>query len=173
MAGIITLLLLGIGSGSLVALSALGLVLMYRSSGVVNFSTGAIGMVCSFVMWDLTRNAGWAAFPASVFAVLFGAILGAISYVLVMVLPRRNSNVTRVIGTLAILSILEAAAQLRYGTDAEAVKAFLPTGSVNFGGGIAVPTSQIILAGVALALTVLLARVYARHDIRSRNHSRF
>jgi ABC-type branched-subunit amino acid transport system ATPase component/branched-subunit amino acid ABC-type transport system permease component len=161
MAGIITLLLLGIGSGSLVALSALGLVLMYRSSGVVNFSTGAIGMVCSFVMWDLTRNAGWAAFPASVFAVLFGAILGAISYVLVMVLPRRNSNVTRVIGTLAILSILEAAAQLRYGTDAEAVKAFLPTGSVNFGGGIAVPTSQIILAGVALALTVVLARIYA------------
>ena len=41
MAENVTLLLLGIGSGSLIALSALGLVLMYRSSGVVNFATGA------------------------------------------------------------------------------------------------------------------------------------
>ena len=162
MAGIITLLLLGIGSGSLVALSALGLVLMYRSSGVVNFSTGAVGMVCSFVMWDLTRNAGWSAWPAGFVSVLLGALLGVISYVLVMVLPRRNSNLTRVIGTLAILIILESAAQLRYGTDAETVNAFLPSSSINFGGGIAIPTSQVILAGIAVLLTVVLAWAYAR-----------
>ena len=64
MAENITLLLLGLGAGSLIALSALGLVLMYRSSGVVNFATGGIGMACSYVLWDLTRNAGWSALPA-------------------------------------------------------------------------------------------------------------
>ena len=162
MAETITLLLLGIGSGSLVALSALGLVLMYRSSGVVNFSTGAVGMACSFVMWDLTRNAGWSTWPAGLVSVVFGAFLGVISYVLVMVLPRRNSNLTRVIGTLAILVILEAAAQLRYGTDSESVNSYLPSGSVNLGGGIIIPSSQILLAVVALVLTVILGQIYAR-----------
>ena len=162
MAETITLLLLGIGSGSLLALSALGLVLMYRSSGVVNFSTGAVGMACSFVMWDLTRNAGWSTWPAGLVSVLFGALLGVISYVLVMVLPRRNSNLTRVIGTLAILVILEAAAQLRYGTDSESVNSYLPSGSVNLGGGIVIPSSQILLAAVALVLTVILGQIYAR-----------
>jgi len=59
MAEPITLLLLGLGSGSLFVLPALGLVLVYRSSGVVNFAQGAVGMAGSFVFWDLTRNAGW------------------------------------------------------------------------------------------------------------------
>ena len=96
MAENITLLLLGLGAGSLIALSALGLVLMYRSSGVVNFATGGIGMTCSFVLWDLTRNAGWSALPAALVAVVVGAALGVVTYVLVMVLPRGGSNLTRV-----------------------------------------------------------------------------
>ena len=84
MAETITLLLLGMGAGSLIALSALGLVLMYRSSGVVNFATGGIGMASSFVLWDLTRNAGWSALPAGAAAVLLSAALGVVTYGLVM-----------------------------------------------------------------------------------------
>ena len=162
MAAIITLLLLGIGSGALVALSAMGLVLMYRSSGVVNFATGAIGMASSFVFWDLTRNNGWSAWGAGTVAVLVGTALGAVSYLLVMVLPRRSSNLTRVIGTLAILIILESVAQLRYGSDAETVKPFLPSGSLNLGGGIELPTSQLVLTVVSVVLALVLSAVYTR-----------
>jgi ABC-type branched-subunit amino acid transport system ATPase component/branched-subunit amino acid ABC-type transport system permease component len=158
----ITLLLLGLGAGSLIALSALGLVLMYRSSGVVNFATGGIGMSCSFVLWDLTRNAGWSAVPAGVAAVLVGAALGVVTYVLVMVLPRASSNLTRVIATLAVLIILESLAQLHYGPDPLSVGQFLPSGSVNFGGGIAIPASRLILFGTALILALVLGVVYKR-----------
>jgi ABC-type branched-subunit amino acid transport system ATPase component/branched-subunit amino acid ABC-type transport system permease component len=162
MAETITLLLLGLGAGSLIALSALGLVLMYRSSGVVNFATGGIGMVCSYVLWDLTRSAGWAVVPAGAVAVLVGAVLGVISYVVVMVLPRASSNLTRVIATLAVLIILESAAQLRYGPNPLTVGQFLPSGSVNFGGGILIPASRLILLAIAVALALSLAAVYAR-----------
>jgi ABC-type branched-subunit amino acid transport system ATPase component/branched-subunit amino acid ABC-type transport system permease component len=162
MAEIITLLLLGLGAGSLIALSALGLVLMYRSSGVVNFATGGIGMTASFVLWDLTRNAGWSALPAATAAVVLAAALGVISYVLVMVLPRGGSNLTRVIATLAILIILESIAQLHYGPDPLAVGQFLPSGSVNLGGGIAVPASRPILLGIAVILALTLGAVYTR-----------
>ncbi len=158
----ITLLLLGLGAGSLIALPALGLVLMYRSSGVVNFATGGIGMVASFVLWDLTRHAGWAVVPASVVAVLVSAALGVITYVLVMVLPRAGSNLTRVIATLAVLIILESAAQLRYGPNPLTVNQFLPTGSVDLGGGIAIPPSRVILLGIAVTLALALGVIYTR-----------
>lgn len=162
MAENITLLLLGLGAGSLTSLSALGLVLMYRSSGVVNFATGGIGMACSYVLWDLTRNAGWSALPAGIAAVLAGAALGVLTYVLVMVLPRAGSNLTRVIATLAVLIILESAAQLRYGPNPLAVTQFLPGGSVSFGGGVAIPASQLVLLAIAVVLAVSLAVVYTR-----------
>ena len=162
MAEDITLLLLGLGAGSLIALSALGLVLMYRSSGVVNFATGGIGMASSFVLWDLTRNAGWSALPAGTVAVLAGAALGVITYVLVMVLPRGGSNLTRVIATLAVLIILESLAQLHYGPDPLSVGQFLPSGSVNLGGGIAIPASRLILLGAAVSLALVLGAVYTR-----------
>lgn len=162
MAENITLLLLGLGSGSLIALSALGLVLMYRSSGVVNFATGGIGMVCSFVLWDLTRNAGWSALAAGSASVLLGAALGVLTYVVVMVLPRAGSNLTRVIATLALLIIFESAVQLRYGSNSLAVDEYLPGGSVDFGGGVVIPASRMILLGIAVVLSLSLAAVYTR-----------
>ncbi|MFI6549330.1 ATP-binding cassette domain-containing protein [Streptomyces prunicolor] len=162
MAEYVTLLLLGLGAGSMTALSALGLVLMYRSSGVVNFATGGIGMACSYVFWDLTRNAGWSALPAGTAAVLVGAALGVVTYVLVMVLPRAGSNLTRLIATLAVLIILESAAQLRYGPNPLSVHQFLPSGSVGLGGGVTIPVSRPILLCTAVVLALSLAVVYAR-----------
>jgi len=158
----VTLLLLGMGAGSLIALTALGLVLMYRSSGVVNFATGGIGMACSYALWDLTRNADWPVWVAGAASVLLGAALGLATYVLVMVLPRGGSNLTRVIATLAVLIILESAVQLRYGPNPLSVEEFLPRGSIHFAGGVVVPTSRLILLGVAVALSLGLAAVYTR-----------
>ncbi len=158
----ITLLLLGLGSGAMIALSAFGLVLMFRSSGVLNFATGAIGMTCSYVFWELTKQRGWSAPVASVVGVALGALLGLVSYVVVMVLPRQSSNIMRVMATLGILVILQSLVQLRYGPNPLVVDDFLPSGSVSLGGGVAIPTSRILLVAVAVVLTVALTVVYAR-----------
>ena len=93
---------------------------------------------------------------------LVGAALGVITYVLVMVLPRGGSNLTRVIATLAVLIILESVAQLHYGPDPLSVGQFLPSGSVDLGGGIAIPASRLILLGAAVILALVLGAVYTR-----------
>jgi ABC-type branched-subunit amino acid transport system ATPase component/branched-subunit amino acid ABC-type transport system permease component len=158
----ISLLLLGLGSGAMIALSAFGLVLMFRSSGVLNFATGAIGMACSYVFWDLTQEQGWPTAAAAPASVLLGAVLGLISYVAVIVLPRRSSNIMRVMGTLGILVILQALVQIRYGPDPLAVDGFLPSGTVSFGGGVVIPNSRILLVIIAVLLTAALTVFYAR-----------
>ena len=42
---------LGLGAGALIASIALGVVLIYRGSGVINVATGAIAMVAAYVFW--------------------------------------------------------------------------------------------------------------------------
>ncbi len=42
---------LGLGAGALIASIALGVVLIYRGSGVINVATGAIAMVAAYLFW--------------------------------------------------------------------------------------------------------------------------
>ena len=45
--------LLGLGTGALIAGIALGVVLFYRGSGVINLATGAISMLAGYAFWSL------------------------------------------------------------------------------------------------------------------------
>ena len=45
--------LLGLGTGALIAGIAIGLVLTYRGSGVINLATGAIAMLAGYSYWSL------------------------------------------------------------------------------------------------------------------------
>src|SRR5689334_8436300 len=49
-------LLLGIGTGALVAAIALAVVLTYRGSGVVNFASGAVAMYAAYAYNGLRRE---------------------------------------------------------------------------------------------------------------------
>src|SRR5262245_44597370 len=42
---------LGLGAGALIASISLGVVLIYRGSGVINVATGAIAMLAAYVFW--------------------------------------------------------------------------------------------------------------------------
>jgi sulfate-transporting ATPase len=147
------LLLLGLGAGSLYALAALGLVLVFRSSGVVNFAHGAAGMVGAFAYWDLAVNSGWAQVPALLGGVVLAALLGLLTYLATMVAPRGASNLTRVVATLAVLLIVQSAALLHYGQNSKLVETLLPSGAVDLD-GITVGADRLILLGLAIALSV-------------------
>src|SRR6187401_1264908 len=49
-------LLLGLGNGAVFAALALALVLTYRSSGVINFATGAIAMFSAYTYASLRKG---------------------------------------------------------------------------------------------------------------------
>ena len=49
---------LGVGAGALIGLLGIGLVVVHRGSGIVNFAHGAVAMFGTYVFWDLNTNAG-------------------------------------------------------------------------------------------------------------------
>ena len=49
--------ILGLGAGAVYGVTALGVVLVYRGSGVLNFAHGAVGMVGAFIFYNTARVA--------------------------------------------------------------------------------------------------------------------
>jgi len=75
----------GLSTGSLYAILALSLVLIYRSTSIVNFAQGEMAMFTTFLAWSvLNGHAGpywfWVAFFATlVMAMIFGALVELIA----------------------------------------------------------------------------------------------
>ena len=46
----------GLAVGAIYALSGVGLVVLYRASGVLNFAYGAIGSAGALLAWQLVQN---------------------------------------------------------------------------------------------------------------------
>src|SRR3990172_8537792 len=98
----------GIASGSLFAILALSLVMIYRSTSVLNFAQGEMALFSTFIAWSfLTRMGFW---PAFLLAILVAAAIGAALERLVL-RPVENAPVLNsVIVTLGLFTIFNGLA---------------------------------------------------------------
>ncbi len=66
----------GLASGSIYALLALGIVIIYRSTGIVNFAQGEMATFTTFIAWTLVDHGlgYWAAFPLTLLIAFAGGI---------------------------------------------------------------------------------------------------
>ncbi|MFE3850726.1 ATP-binding cassette domain-containing protein [Streptomyces griseorubiginosus] len=161
MADILRFALLGLGLGALYALTAHGIVLVYRGSGVLNLAHGAIGMAGAYVQWELAVNEGVPYWPAVACGVLTSAALGVLTHLLVIRPLRRASSLARLVGTLAVFIVLTAVAVKRYGDSLQLVPGKLPTRLLTIAGAT-VSEDRLWLLGIALAVTAVLHLLYRR-----------
>jgi branched-chain amino acid transport system permease protein len=115
----------GLATAATYVLSAVGIVVLYRASGVVNFAQGALGALGAFISWTIVEHGGpeplsWLAgvFAAAALALIYGRVLA----------PRLaySDPVMRAVATLSFALILlgfmgyvwgEAPRRLRLPTD--------------------------------------------------------
>ncbi|MBG0857114.1 ATP-binding cassette domain-containing protein [Streptomyces spinoverrucosus] len=153
--------LLGLGLGALYALTAHGIVLVYRGSGVLNLAHGAIGMAGAYVQWELAARHDVPYWPATVCGVLASALLGVLTHLLVLRPLRRASTLARLVGTLAVFIVLTAIAVKRYGDSLQLVPGKLPTDLLTIAGAT-VSEDRVWLLGIAVAVTAVLHLLYRR-----------
>jgi len=151
--------LLGAATGSLSALVALGIVLVYRTSGVLNFSAGALGGIAAYICYDM-RDGGMATGLAVALGLVVGVGLGLLTYA-VMALLRDASRLARLIATLGLFSVFESFMVLRWGLDFSQPRAMLPSQNMTLFGDLVIGRDRLMLIGVALVCAVVLRVVYS------------
>jgi branched-chain amino acid transport system permease protein len=68
-------LVIGLALGGVYAMSGVGLVVLYRTTGVLNLFYGAVGAIGSLVAWELVNEHGWNDYVSFGTAILLGGVL--------------------------------------------------------------------------------------------------
>ncbi len=105
----------GLAIGCVYALVALGMIIVYESTGVVNFATGHFVMVGTFVAASAVIGAKLPLLPAYIGALVAMGLFGVAFFFAVYKPLQRHSLVTVVIGTVAIGILMQNVALVIWG----------------------------------------------------------
>ena len=158
---ILLFILLGLGSGALIAGISLGVVLSHRGSGVINLSVGGLAMLGGYAYWSLNTGkiATLPTWACLVLSLLFVAVFGAVTE-FVVYRPMRNSPpLAKMVASLGVLLVLEAAMLLAFGITQQPEPSILPANVVHVFGTV-IPVNRFILTGLVIVAAAVLAAVY-------------
>jgi ABC-type branched-subunit amino acid transport system permease subunit len=178
MSSYLLFLILGLGSGATYAILGQGLVLKYRSAGVVDFAHGAVAMFIAYVFVNL-RSFGELELPlvllphqislnggtglntglAIVIALVYAAVLGLLLYVIVYRPLQSASPLTRVCASVGVMLTLQAIAVLNYSTEPVTTNPIFPSSGLSLA-GITFPEDRLYFTGLVVVISVALALVY-------------
>ena len=154
--------MLGLGAGALIASIALGIVLIYRGSGVINVAAGAIAMVAAYVFWALRTGYFGPELPtAPAFVLTLVCMVGfGVTMELAIFRPLRNTApLAKLAASLGLLLVLESAMILIFGNSLKSAPAVLPSGTVTVFDRV-VPQDRLWLAGIVVVVAAALTALY-------------
>lgn len=177
----------GIATGLLYSLIGVGLVVVYRTTRVLNFAQGDLVTLIAYFTFSMLTMAGAGYAPTAVATLVVGCVLGiAFYYLIVKPLSRRQSGWLRIqgihderasinvlIGTLAASMVFQGIEPMVWGYSLETFQSPFPGGSVRFLGLIAsyanlgtigVCAAVLILFGIFFKATSLGKMMNATYD---------
>jgi len=108
----------GLATGSLYALAALGLVLIFKTTDVVNFAQGEMAMFGTFIMFTLLKTAGLPYWGAFVLALAFAFLMGAVIERVALRPLAQAPLISVLIATLGLMQIINGVAGWIWGYQA-------------------------------------------------------
>lgn len=161
MSALVQDVLLGLASGSVYALLAAGLVVVWRTAGTLNFAQGAFATAGTYAAWALAR-AGLPLALAFALAAAFAFALGAGAERLIVARARRAGHHGVLLATLALWLLLEGLMGALFGADLqEPLHDFGGLGALRLG-EVVLPARDVIVSGVALLLLTAVG-LFFRH----------
>jgi len=158
----------GLALAATYVLSAVGIVVLYRASGVVNFAQGAVGALAAFISWSIVERGG----PESLswLAGVTVATLVSLAYGR-LIAPRLVSTdpITRAVATLSFALILLGFMGYLWGEAPRRLR--LPTDTMSFELlGVRVTLTRAIAFGLGVSVTaiVMLFLAHSRMGLQMR-----
>ena len=145
----------GLASGGIYALLALALVIIHRSTGVINFSQGEMATLSTYLAWALVAHHGWSYWPAFV-ATLVISFAGGVGIHQVVIRPVERGSVLRiVIVTIGLLVAINGFIVWQWGGEPQQLQSPFGTETYDIG-GVVIAAHDIGSIAVALGIVFLL-----------------
>jgi len=157
----------GIIFGSSYALLAMGLILIYRTTRIVNFAYGAMGAMPGSITVGLFVGQGWNYWVAITIGVVVGALSGAAIDILVIRRFAKSSRLVLTVATIGLAQVLGAiglALTVWLGSDILIGNIETPISSSRFIRPYTIRGDHLLMLGVAPVILAGLAWFLLRTD---------
>jgi ABC-type branched-subunit amino acid transport system permease subunit len=168
----LTFLVLGIGAGTIYAGLALGLVVQFKASGVLNLSHGAVAMLAAF-QYDELKSTGDLVFPwvgvpsrlhlvdglgtvpAMLIVLVMSALLGLLFHLLVFKPLRDAPVLAKVVASAGLMLAVQAVVTINFGAayGQRTPRSLLPNATIHLG-DLTVPRDRFYLAAITILVAV-------------------
>jgi len=155
LAQVVQLAINGAAIGAIYALVALGLVLTYKATEVLNFAYGDVLMASSFVGWGLIVGLGWPFWLAALGTVLLAAGFSWLLDARVMRLIVGQPQFAGVMLTIAIAFMLRGAVSMGFGPESRTYPTPWSDQKTMLGSVVIADLSLVIVAAALLVTLVL------------------
>lgn len=169
MSTFLNLLVYGLADGAILALAALGFVLIYKATSVINFAQGEFLLVGGYVFYTAFVVLGLPMIAAVLVGVVVATLIGVLVERFILRPMIGEDPISIIMVTIGLSMLLKALVQMFYGTSVKSMPAILPNRSIEFLGAT-VPLNRllvILIAAIVLtAFTIFFRR--SRHGIAMR-----
>ncbi|RWE14301.1 MAG: branched-chain amino acid ABC transporter permease [Mesorhizobium sp.] len=155
---VIEVLVGGLLSGVMYSLVAIGFVLIYKTSGVLNFAQGSMVLFAALTFVSLVERG----IPFALSLLITFAVMVALGFTIERTVLRplvNRSPMTLFMATLGLSYIIEGAAQLMWGTQVHGLDLGIDDTPFEVG-GILISSFDLLAAGVAAAIVAGLSAFF-------------
>ena len=169
MSTFLNLLVYGLADGAILALAALGFVLIYKATSVINFAQGEFLLVGAYIFYTAFVVLKLPMVLAVLVGVLVAIVIGVVVERFILRPMIGEEPISIIMVTIGLSMLLKALVQMFYGTSVKSQPAILPNRSIEFL-GVVVPLNRllvILIAAIVLTAFTLFFRK-SRHGIAMR-----
>ena len=152
-------LITGLSLGGVYALSGVGMVVLFRATGVLYLAFGAVGAMGALIAWQLSMQDGLNIWLSFVVAVLFGGLITLVYGMIFGPALAARDSLVKATATLGLLLILLGVMDLLWPSSGGASRALtIPTDNHTFQvGEISVTYTNVIALALGLVITIVTA----------------
>jgi len=167
----LNMLLIGIGAGSIYALMAIAMVLVWRSTRVINFAQAGMALLSTYIGFELVQKTGnfWIALPL---AMILGALFSAaVEILLIRTLIKHSTSgpvagIVPIIATLGLLGFIRSTIGFIWGN--QDIQIQPPLSKVGYKVGsenIALSPMNLLVLVTVLGMVLVLGFIFQKTSL--------
>lgn len=138
-------------TGSVYALAALGIVLIFRTSKTTNFAQGSIGTLNAYVAAILLSSWGWNIWLVAIISMITAFITGILIDTFIIRPAAKVSPISKQIITLGLIMVIVGIIPIIFGVDPLRLPRFIGSGAISvFGASLTYNTIFVVLLSLGL-----------------------